>query len=82
MTPIWKQASSSAGFYRLRAGLLENNKTVWMFDNEIDWVIQGRAHCKAAVMRLEQVFKVRRVSLGVVTRERVSVASYSQGEVT
>jgi hypothetical protein len=58
------------------------NEMVWMFDNEIDWVIQGRAHCKAAVMRLEQVFKVRRVSLGVVTRERVSVASYSQGEVT
>jgi hypothetical protein len=40
MTPIWKQASSSAGFYRLRAGLLENNKTVWMFDNEIDWVMR------------------------------------------
>jgi hypothetical protein len=52
-----------------------------MFDNEIDWVIQGRAHCKAAVMRRKQVFKVRRVSLGVVTRERVSVASYSQGEL-
>ena len=28
-----------------------------------------------------QVFNVRRVSLGVVTRERVSVASYFSGEV-
>jgi hypothetical protein len=39
VTPIWKQANSSAGFYRPRAGRLENNKMVWMFDNEIDWVI-------------------------------------------
>jgi hypothetical protein len=29
-----------------------------------------------------KVFNVRRVSLGVVTRERVSVASYSQAEVS
>ena len=42
MTSIWKQANSSAGFYRLRAGLPENNRKVWMFDNEIDWVMRIR----------------------------------------
>jgi hypothetical protein len=40
MMPIWKQAKASAGFYRLRAGSLDNNKVGWMFDNEIDWVMR------------------------------------------
>ena len=35
--------SGPAGFYRLRAGLLDKNDKVWMFDNEIDWVIAHHA---------------------------------------
>jgi hypothetical protein len=29
-----------AGLHRLRAGLFGNNGKVWMFDNEIDWVMR------------------------------------------
>jgi len=43
-TPIRRQAAQSfetvpAGFHRLRAGLF-NHEKVWMFDNEIDWVMR------------------------------------------
>jgi hypothetical protein len=39
MTPIWKQAVM-AGFNSPRAGLSWQHKKVWMFDNEIDWVMR------------------------------------------
>jgi hypothetical protein len=44
MTPIWKQAvqsfeTGSAGFLPPQGGpSAKKNETVWMFDNEIDWV--------------------------------------------
>jgi hypothetical protein len=45
VTPIRRQAAQSfetvsAGFHRPRAGLLDNSEKVWMFDNEIDWVMR------------------------------------------
>ena len=44
-TPIWRQAgqANEIGWqvsHRLRAGYLEKDETVWMFDNEIDWVMR------------------------------------------
>jgi hypothetical protein len=44
LTPIWKQARQLAGFSTARGrAVRENDETVWMFDNEIDWVIAHRA---------------------------------------
>ena len=53
-----------------------------MFDNEIDWVIQGRAHCKAAVMRRKQSVQSKKSVFRSATRERVSVASCSQAKLS
>jgi hypothetical protein len=44
-TPIWRQAGQANEIgrqvsHRLRAGYLEKDETVWMFDNEIDWVMR------------------------------------------
>jgi hypothetical protein len=44
LTPIWKQARQLAGFSTAQGrAVRENDETVWMFDNEIDWVIAHRA---------------------------------------
>ena len=48
VTTIWKQEGQVFGpgwkvSYRLRAGRSQKDETVWMFDNEIDWVIAHRA---------------------------------------
>jgi hypothetical protein len=38
--------------HRLRAGLLDKNDKVWMFDNEIDWVMRiGRLFLVPAAVR-------------------------------
>ena len=45
MTPIWRQATQSfgvvmAGFPPPQGGPSWKNWKVWMFDNEIDWVMR------------------------------------------
>ena len=56
-TPIWRQAgqANEIGWqvsHRLRAGYLEKDETVWMFDNEIDWVMRmGRTFLVPGAVR-------------------------------